>query len=65
MYTDIGLRNHNAVMRNGTRLVENWNEKDKMRDYRDDALKALAQKYGGLLQELDTLFKAANLLIND
>lgn len=64
MYTDIGLRNHQAVQRQGFKLLEHWNQKNLLGDYRDDALKALAVKYEELLKDQDQLFKAANLLVN-
>lgn len=64
MYTNIGHRNHQAVQRQGHKLVELWNKEDLLHDYRDDALKALGVKYQELLAQQDDLFKAANLLVN-
>lgn len=56
MYTDIGHRNHAGVKRNGFKLVEKWKE--------DERLKALAERYKRALDEMDDLYRAANLIVN-
>lgn len=56
MYQDIGLRNHQAIQRNGYKLVEKWKEKSETL--------ALASKYKDLLEQQELLFKAANLVVN-
>lgn len=63
MYTNIGLRNHQAVVRNGQLIVENW-KNPQLGDFRDDALKAAAVKYAELLDQQQTLFRAMNILVN-
>jgi hypothetical protein len=65
MYTNIGLRNHQSVMQNGTKVFANWTERNKMGDHRDDALRSMAESYKAHLDVLDALFKTANIIIND
>lgn len=57
MYQDVGLRNHQAVRTNGHKVVE------KLKSRPETA--HLAQTYQWQLDKLETLFKAANLLVND
>lgn len=56
MYKDIALRNHQAIQRNGYKLVENWKQ--------DDTLKHFVISYQDCLNQMETLFKAANILVN-
>lgn len=56
MYKDIGLRNHQAIVTNGHKLLKKWKE--------DDQLKHMVMSYQSLLNQAETLFNAANIIVN-
>jgi len=56
MYKDIGLRNHQAVQRQGFKLVEKMKE--------DEATKRIGYSIEDSLKNIETLFKAANIIVN-
>lgn len=58
MYNDIGLRNHNAAIHNANNVVKKWE------DSNDTVLKHMALSYKSAIDQLDILFKAANIVVN-
>ena len=56
MYQDIGLRNLQAVQRNGFKLVEKLKEREETRH--------IAYRIESALEDIDLLYKAANKIVN-
>jgi len=56
MYQDIGLRNFQAIERNGFKLVKKMQEREET--------KHLATSINDSLKQIETLFKAANIIVN-
>jgi len=57
-HTNIGLRNQQAVERNGRKLIELWRKSD------DPVLRGMSFSYQSLLNQQINLFNAANIVTN-